>query len=69
MWYDLINKQQIVNEKELTDLYINAYQNIARVQFPNFGGLHNTLLLHKTSLLFDNYEQSLQIIHIKDRFN
>ena len=63
------DKQQIVNEKELTDLHINAYQNIARVQFPNVGGLHNTLLLHKTSLLLDNYEQSLQIIHIKDRFH
>ena len=62
-------KQQIVNKKELTDLHINAYQNIARVQFPNVGGLHNTLLLHKTSLLLDNYEQSLQIIHIKDRFH
>ena len=49
-------------------MHINAYQNIARVQFPNVGGLHNTLFLHKTSLLLDNYEQSLQIIHIKDRF-
>ena len=39
------------------------------MQFPNVGGLHNTLLLHKTSLLLDNYEQSLQIIHIKDRFH
>ena len=63
------DSQQIVNEKELTDLHINAFQNIARVQFPNVGGLHNTLLLHKTTLLLEDYEQSLQIIHIKDRFH
>ena len=63
------DRQQIVNEKELTDLHINAFQNIARVQFPNVGGLHNTLLLHKTTLLLEDYEQSLQILHIKDRFH
>ena len=63
------DKQQIVNEKKLTDLHINAYQNIARIQFPHVGGLHNTLLLHKTSLILEDYEQSLQIIHIQDRFH
>lgn len=57
----------ILNGKELTDLHINAYQSIARVQFPHVGGLHNTLLLHKTSLNLQDYKQSLQIIHIQDR--
>ena len=50
-------------------MHINAFQNIARVQFPNVGALHNTLLFHKTTLLLEDYEQSLQIIHIKDRFH
>ena len=27
------------------------------------------MLLHKTTLILENYEQSLQIIHIQDRFH
>ena len=50
-------------------MHIIAYQNIARVQFPDVGGLHNTLLLHKTTLILEDYEQSLQILHIQDRFH
>lgn len=53
------DKQQILNGKELTDMHVNAFQNIARVQFSLTGGLHNTLLLYKTSLTLENYEQSL----------
>ena len=61
------DKQQIVNGKELTDMHINAFQSLARESFPLIGGLHNTLLLDKTSLAVKNYEQSLQIVHIPDR--
>ena len=61
------DKQQIVNGKELTDMHINAFQSLARESFLLIGGLHNTLLLDKTSLAVKNYEQSLQIIHIPDR--
>lgn len=38
-----------------------------KVQFPLIGGLHNTLLLHKTLLNLQDYNHSLQIIFITDR--
>ena len=35
-------------------------------QFPHIGGLHNTLVLDRM-LVTQEYEQSMQIIHIKER--
>ena len=62
------DKQCIVNGKELSDLHINAFQSIARREFPQVGGLHNTLVLHKMSLTDEEgFEQFIQILHIKER--
>ena len=40
--------------KELSDLHINTFQSIARREFPQVGGLHNTLVLHQMSLDMNN---------------
>ena len=65
------DKQQILLDKELLDLHINAFHSIARTQFPLVGGLYNTLVLKNISLTKDGcdheHAQSLQIIHIKER--
>ena len=62
------DKQCILNGKELSDLHINAFQSIARREFPQVGGgLHSTLVLHQMSLVEEGYEQFIQIIHIKER--
>ena len=62
------DKQHILGGKELSDMHINAFQSIARRQFPHVGGLYNTLLLDRMLVTHDQgCEQSLQIIHIKDR--
>jgi len=53
----------------MEDNHINAFHNIAKVQFPLIGGLHNSLLLNKTVFNLEDYEQSLQIIFIPDRLH
>ena len=45
------DKQCILNGKELSDLHINAFQSIVRREFPQVGGLHNTLVLYQMSLV------------------
>ena len=65
------DKQCILLGKQLSDVHINAFHNIARCQFPLVGGLYNTLVLKKMSLATEGFDhehvQSLQIIHIKER--
>ena len=61
------DKQLILNGSKLKYNHINAFHNIAKVQFPLKGGFHNTLLLNKTVLNLEDYEQSLQIMFIPDR--
>ena len=57
----------ILNGSKLKDNYINAFHNIAKVQFPLIRGFHNSLLLNKTLLNLEDYEQSLQMLFIPDR--
>ena len=57
----------ILNGSKLKDNHINAFHNIAKVQFPLIGGLHNSSLLNKTLLNLEDYEQSLQMLFIPDR--
>ena len=61
------DKQHILQGEELTDLHVNAFHSLARMQFPSVGGLYNTLVLKKMSLTKDSSTQSLQIIHIEER--
>ena len=63
------DKQLILNGSKLKDNHINAFHNIAKMQFPLIGGLHNSLLLNKTVFNLEDYEQSLQIIFIPDRLH
>ena len=57
----------ILNGSKLKDNHINAFHNIAKMQFRLIGGLHNSLLLNKTLLNLEDYEQSLQMLFIPDR--
>ena len=59
--------QQIVNGKELSDLHVNAYQNLLKQQFPHIGGLQNTLLQKRSPLQpCGSSGMSLQIIHVRN---
>ena len=61
------DKQLILNDKELLDVHVNAFQSIARREFPQVGGFHNTLVLHKMTLMEEGCEQFVQIMHIKEK--
>ena len=61
------DKQLILNGSKLKDNHINAFHNVAKMQFPLIGGLHNTLILNKTLLNVRDFAQSLQILFIPDR--
>lgn len=56
--------QRLLNGKELTDLHINAFQNLLKTQFDSIGGLQSTLLQEKRSPLINKWKRNLQIIHI-----
>ena len=56
--------QRLLNDKELSDLHINAFQNLVKKQFPAIGGLQSTLLQQKRLPLDNKQEKNLQIIHI-----
>ena len=45
------DRQDVVNGKELTDLHINAYQQLIKNRLPNIHGLQDTVLqeVHCTS--------------------
>ena len=60
------DKQHILGGKKLTDLHVNAFQSIARQQFPSFGGLHNTLVVGRAQLV-EGQEKFIQIVHVEER--
>jgi len=39
---------------------------IARQQFPNFGGLYNTLVVDRAKLV-EGQEKFIQIVHVEER--
>jgi len=51
--------QRLLNDKELSDLLINAFQNLVKTQFPLIGGLQNTLLQQKQLPLDNKQEKNL----------
>ena len=58
--------QEIMCGKELTDLHVNAFQNLLKRQFPLIGGLQSTLLQTKSPLQHkESGEMLLQIIHTR----
>lgn len=62
----LLTKKELYslsNDKELSDLHINAFQNLLKRQFPNIGGLQNTLLQYKSPIT-NKKEVTLQAINI-----
>ena len=61
------DKQLILNDKELLDVHVNAFQSIARREFTLVGGFHDTLVLHKMTLMEEGCEQFVQIMHIKEK--
>jgi len=62
----LLTKKELYslsNDKELSDLHINAFQNLLKRQFPSIGGLQNTLLQNKSSIT-NKKKVTLQAINI-----
>lgn len=59
-------KQEILNNKELSDMHINAFQNLMKRSYPHISGLQNTLLQNTTlnCSLQRKTAMTLQIIHI-----
>ena len=51
--------QRLLNDKELSDLHINAFQNLVKKQFPAIGGLQSTLLQQKRLPLDNKQEKNL----------
>jgi len=60
------DKQHILGGKELTDLHINAFQSLARQQYPDVGGLYNTLVVGRAKFV-EGQKQFLQILHVQER--
>ena len=56
--------QKLTGGKELSDLHINAFQNVLKGQFNSIGGLQSTLLQQKKSSLSNKKEKNLQAINI-----
>lgn len=56
---------QIVGGKELSDLHVNAFQYLVKLQFPFIGGLQSTLLQRRSPLNYAEVNMSLQIIHTR----
>ena len=56
---------QIVGGKELSDLHVNAFQNLVKSKFPHIGGLQSTLLQKRSPLNCADVDMSLQIIHTR----
>ena len=55
----------IINGKELTDLHINAYQNLLKTTYSSICGLQDTLLQNMHPLEQDPSGQTLQILHVR----
>ena len=56
--------QRLTGGKELSDLHINAFQNLVKTQFHSIGGSQSTLLQQKRSSLSNKKEKNLQAINI-----
>ena len=56
--------QKLTGGKELSDLHINAFQNLLKSQFNSIGGLQSTLLQQNKSPLSNKKENNLQAINI-----
>ena len=56
--------QRLLNDKELSDLHINAFQNLVKTQFQSIGGLQSTLFQQKQLPLQNKQQKNLQIIHV-----
>ena len=56
--------QRLTSGKELSDLHINAFQNLLKMQFSSIGGLQSTLLQQNKLPLSNKKENNLQAINI-----
>ena len=56
--------QRLTSGKKLSDLHINAFQNLLKMQFSSIGGLQSTLLQQNKSPLSNKKENNLQAINI-----
>ena len=56
--------QKLTGGKELSDLHINAFQNLLKGQFNSIGGLQSTLMQQNKSPLSNKKEKNLQAINI-----
>ena len=55
--------QRLTSGKELSDLHINAFQNLLKMQFSSIGGLQSTLLQQNKSPLSNKKDNNLQAIN------
>ena len=60
-----IHKAHLCSDNLLDDIHIGAAQELIKKQFPNIGGLRNTVLQNSESLKPLQSAENLQIIHVK----
>jgi len=60
------DKQHILGGKELTDLHMNAFQSLVRQQYPDVGGLYNTLVVGRDKFV-QGQKRFLQILYVQER--
>ena len=56
--------QKLTSGKELSDLHINAFQNVLKIQFSSIGGMQSTHLQQNKAPLSNIKENNLQAINI-----
>ena len=56
--------QDIVNGKEVSDLHIDAFQNIVKIQFSHIAGLLNPIYQESTPLQYNSEKMVLQVLHV-----
>ena len=61
---DLRDKNTITSGKKMTDMHINAAQQLLKRQFKNINGLQSTLLQKKLPL--ESIENAIQILHVRN---
>lgn len=61
------NEEAIIMGERLTDNEINLAQRILKAQFPNFNGLHSTLLQSKPCAAVEQNDNKIQIVFCNDR--
>ena len=65
MWWNFPKQrdlQRLTSGKELSDLHINAFQNLLKMQFSSIGGLQSTLLQQNKSPLSNKKDNNLQVL-------